>query len=618
MRRIVFYMFYDPQGQVDDYVSYKLEQLRTHAEHIVVISNSPLTEAGRAKLELVADAVWERENVGFDVGAYKEALDRFGHENLAEFDELILMNYTFFGPIGSFDPLFEDMDARALDFWGITEHGEVVPHPRTGVGSMPRHIQSHWIAVRRSLFTSDAFRSYWHEMPTITSYDESIDLHEARFTPHFSGLGFTFDVAYPEANYPSLHPIFDNAEMILRDGCPILKRRIFFHDPLYLDRKAILGRDVLDVVEERGYPTDLIFSNVVRSTKPRVLKTNFSLLEVLPEVDLGYDASKPLKVAAVAHIFYETMVDEMIDRFETLPSGFDLYVTTSDDAKKTAIEESLARRGVSGEVRVVASNAGRDISAFFVGCRDVIENDEYDLIVKLHSKKSLQDDYNVGTLFKRHLFENLLSSPGYTANVLRLFQQHPSLGMVFPPVIHMGYPTLGHAWFGNLDMAKREAKRLGITVPFDDSTPLSPYGSMFIARPEALRSITAAGYDYSDFPDENGYSDGSLSHVLERLVSYAALNAGFHIREVLNARFAGIYYSFLEYKLQAISQYLPGTAEEQVAVLSVPRPEEPTLAILKQRFMRRSPGLGAALRPGYNAARAAFRGARTALRHRAR
>lgn len=59
MRRIVFYMFYDPQGQVDDYVSYKLEKLREHSEHIVVISNSPLKETGREKLERVADAVWE-------------------------------------------------------------------------------------------------------------------------------------------------------------------------------------------------------------------------------------------------------------------------------------------------------------------------------------------------------------------------------------------------------------------------------------------------------------------------------------------------------------------------------------------------------------------------------
>ena len=83
MRRAVFYLFYDPQGQVDDYVLHTLGHLRARAEHIFVVSNSPLDAANRARLETVADTVWERENVGFDVWAYKEAmyvhgLDRLG------------------------------------------------------------------------------------------------------------------------------------------------------------------------------------------------------------------------------------------------------------------------------------------------------------------------------------------------------------------------------------------------------------------------------------------------------------------------------------------------------------------------------------------------------------
>ena len=64
MRRAVFYLFYDPQGQVDDYVLHTLGHLRKHAEHIFVVSNSPLDDANRARLESVADTVWERENVG--------------------------------------------------------------------------------------------------------------------------------------------------------------------------------------------------------------------------------------------------------------------------------------------------------------------------------------------------------------------------------------------------------------------------------------------------------------------------------------------------------------------------------------------------------------------------
>ncbi len=37
---------------------------------------------------------------------------------------------------------------------------------------------------------------------------------------------------------------------------------------------------------------------------------------------------------------------------------------------------------------------------------------------------------------------------------------------------------------------RRRPRRSAITVPFDDNTPLSAYGSFFIARPEALQTIT--------------------------------------------------------------------------------------------------------------------------------
>ena len=75
MRRAVFYLFYDPQGQVDDYVLHTLGHLRASTPS--TSSWSPTrrsTTTNRARLETVADTVWERENVGFDVWAYKEAM----------------------------------------------------------------------------------------------------------------------------------------------------------------------------------------------------------------------------------------------------------------------------------------------------------------------------------------------------------------------------------------------------------------------------------------------------------------------------------------------------------------------------------------------------------------
>ena len=140
--------------------------------------------------------------------------------------------------------------------------------------------------------------------------------------------------------------------------------------------------------------------------------------------------------------------------------------------------------------------------------------------------------------------------------------------MVFPPVYHIAYPTLGHAWFANKERAAQEATRLGITVPLDDNTPLSAYGSFFIARPETLKLITSHGYRHEDFPDESDYRDGALTHVVERLVSYAVLNTGHHCREVMNAELAAINYSYLEYRAIAVGSKLPAYPRAQIKRIS--------------------------------------------------
>ena len=620
-KRVAFYLFFDPEGQVDDYVVHKLSALREHVEHILVVSNSPISDEGKRRLATVADTVLERENKGFDVWGYKEAQEHFGWERLAEYDELILLNYTFFGPIFPFSELFDRMDAQDVDFWGITSHEAVTPHPHHGVGSMAGHIQSHWIAVRREMFLSDEYRSYWTDMPMITSYFDSIDRHEGRFTSHFASLGFVYELAFPSGDYPSQHPIFDNISLMLDDRLPILKRRIFFHDPDYLDRQAIIGRDVTDRLEEAGFPLDLIWSNVVRSAKPRVLHTNFSLLEILPDLEERDENGREIldrdqlgRTAVVVHLYYDELIDEIIDHAARVPGEVDLFITTTDETKRAAIRAAVDRRGWTErtEVRLVESNRGRDISAFFVGCADVLTDERYEFIVKIHGKKSVQDGWNAGQWFKRHLLENLLPNEGYAANLFALFQKHGTLGLVVPPVVHMGYPTLGHAWFLNKGPAGKLLRQLGVSTPLDDSTPVSPYGSMFIARREALRPIVDAGFTWDDFPGESGYQDGTLAHVLERIVSYAAHGEGFHTRTVMNARMAAISHTFLEYKLQELASFVPyGHAIEQVPYLTDvlgggPGAAPSPLGALKRYVQDRNPASAQALRPAYAVARKVY------------
>ena len=609
LRRIVFYLFFDPQGVVDDYVTYKLQALREHADHIFVVSNSTLTPEGRDKLESVADTVWARKNVGFDVWAYKEAMETFGMDRLGEFDELILMNYTFFGPMFPLAETFERMDAQELDFWGLTAHKSVDPNPFTGAtGVLPFHIQSHWIGVRKAMFTSLEFQQYWATMPMIRSYDDSVLHHEARFTQHFASKGFHYAIAFPPEDYPSDHPVFDNAVLMLDNRCPVVKRRIFFHEPSYLERNAILGRRVLERLEDTDYPVDLIWRNIVRSAEPRTLHTNFSMLSVLPDGDVGEIPDPAPRICVIAHVYYDDMVEEMMSYVSHIPAPYDLVVTTDTEAKRARILAALAPYDIAGvEVRVLESNRGRETSAFLVGCRDLLAPGRYDLICKVHSKRSAQDGYNLGMLFKHHMFDNLLSSPMYVSRLLGLFAKDQTLGMVFPPVINIGYPTLGHAWFTNRPAAVELAKDLGIHTTFDRSTPIAPYGGMFWCRPEALAAFTAHELKWEDFPDEAGWTDGGLPHVIERLYAYVVMNAGFHVRSVMTADWAEINYTFMEYKLQRVSSMLPAFTQEQVDYLEKVNTDGPLLVQLKEAVNTKYPRLSRSLRPGYKAARQAYR-----------
>ncbi len=618
MKRAGIFLFYDPEGKVDDYILGCLGSLQEHMDYLLVVSNSPLDETNRKRLESVSSEVMERKNVGYDVGAYRDGLRHLGWDHMGDYDELVLFNYTFFAPIHPWAGLFERTDKWDTDFWGITEHDEVRPHPFLPKLVMPRHIQSHWIAVRASLSTTKDWRTYWEDMPPIESYNDSIQWHESRFTGYFNALGYRHEVAYNVDDYPSANPVFDNANLLLQDGCPILKRRNLFHNPLHLDRFAIIGADMLEQARLAGYDTDLILSNLARTSKPRDLVTNAGLTWVVPQSasEETYAAAATQKVLAVAHIFYADMAEEILQRLSVLPKGYYLVATTSNEENQAQIRAVMERYGVEGEVRVVASNRGRDIGAFLVDCNDVLASGKWDIVVKIHSKKSVQDDYNAAQLFKTHLYDNLLNSRAHVANILAEFAAHPSLGMVLAPLPHMGYPTMGHAWFTNREPAQAVAKRLGINVPFDKDMPLATYGSMFIARPQALAKLVNAGFKPENFPVEGGYKDGSLAHVLERLMAYAALSEGFYVRPVLAPKWAEVYYGYLEYKLAAVSSFLPPFTIDQVPYLKAHGGPIPNvLASIKVNIMLRQPKVGNALKPAYRLVRKGAATVRKLHRH---
>src|SRR5262249_17852943 len=148
-----------------------------------------------------------------------------------------------------------------------------------------------------------------------------------------------------------------------------------------------------------------------------------------------------------AHIYYIDMLQELLSWTDNIPGEYDFIATTDNEEKKAEIETMLAGTSrIKNRFVLISQNRGRDISALLINCRDFFLDDRYDAVCRVHTKKSPQVHTAKSNVFKRHLFENLLHSPGYVANLLDIFRAQPSVGVVIPPIIHIAYPTLGHSW----------------------------------------------------------------------------------------------------------------------------------------------------------------------------
>lgn len=569
-RRLVIYVVYDRRGGVDEYVVHALAGLRDRASRILVVVNGSLTTEGRRRLEPVSDEILVRKNIGFDIWAHKEALDHVGAE-VREFDEVVLTNDTWFGPVRPYGPVFDRMDALDVDFWGMTDHAREEPNPFTGDGVLPYHLQSFWIAVRRNMLASDRWARYWRELPEMPTYFDAVLKHETVFTEIFVQAGFTAAVGFASDDYPTDHPALFNPTLLLDDGCPLVKRRPFFHWPVFLDRHAVIGRALVEKVAAYGYPMALILDNLARTVPAKVINTNLAMLEILPRTAVtASEDPTALSVLVVVHASGVASVAPLIERLAWFPAPVDVIVTTSEAGLVPALQDLLSTQSAhvrDAQVRVVPSPLGRDLSAFLIGCREELLSGRHDVFVKLHDRLPVRRGRTISQYFRRYMRDNLVGSPAYIQNLLALFVREPGLGVVMPPVIETGYATTGEGWSWYRGMGHEMADRLGIRVPLDGVTPLSPLGGMWAGRPAALRVLLDARFGYRDFRDRSREHVPDFQRLLERLITAAAGENGFHVRTVLDPEHASLTHLAVEYKVDQLAVNLPGYPVEQIQFL---------------------------------------------------
>lgn len=292
MKRLLIYFIYDDAGIVDDYILYALTKLKPFFCRTFVVANGVLTEEALLQLNSVVDYVLVRPNKGFDVWAYKAALDFHGWSELALYDEVVLMNYTIMGPVYELDDMFATMEERNVDFWGITkcfreDSPEAVEMWHNPLGYIPEHIQSSFTAFRRRLVTSSVFHNLWDTMPMIKSYYESGGTYEQVLTKNLAQEGFTWDCYTDYSSitkeYYGCCPLITAPLTVVRDlGSPFFKRRTFFTTKMEWPTAYPFVRDFFDYLRDNtAYDTGMIMKNLIRCCNQRDLMETMLLFNTI-------------------------------------------------------------------------------------------------------------------------------------------------------------------------------------------------------------------------------------------------------------------------------------------------------------------------------------------------
>ncbi|CAN7443504.1 rhamnan synthesis F family protein [Paraburkholderia hospita] len=227
------------------------------------------------------------------------------------------------------------------------------------------------------------------------------------------------------------------------------------------------------------------------------------------------------RTAVHIHAFYPDLLGDIVRRLTGNELRADLFVSVPSAAIAAECENVLSSyRAGSRTIRVVP-NSGRDIGPFVTEFS--AELLQYDVIGHFHTKKSVHVDPNSNLVpnWVNHLMETLLGGQHRAAEaVVSAFAHDPKLGLVFADDPHL----IG--WDKNLPFAKPLAQRLGLSV-LPEQFFSFPVGTMFWARPAALKALFESGLQWDDYPAEPLPIDGSMLHALERLLPSIVEHAGY-------------------------------------------------------------------------------------------
>ena len=348
------------------------------------------------------------------------------------------------------------------------------------------------------LFQMDKYINQIEQL-ALKAIDRSIKLKLDKDTIESSGL---LRVDYYRSTSMQAIKKDDLVKIYLRSWSRNLyRRKLFpgFHPGIYLEQHGLQAKanDALVDYLQVGKPTGPWAVDLI------TLEDN-----VLPQA-----ISSLSRTALHVHVYYPDIFPEMLKRLKKNQIRPDLLISVTSESARLIVARLLETYEAKVDIRVFP-NRGRNIGPLLTGFKESIQKN-YDLIGHLHTKKTADlESQAIGKIWYRFLLENLLGGKGAMMDkIISRMIEDKNVTMVFPDD-----PNI-------IDWGKnfKFAASLGLTNP---SRALNfPVGTMFWARPIALKPLFDLNFSWEDYPEEPLPYDGTLLHAIERSLGIFAIRS---------------------------------------------------------------------------------------------
>jgi uncharacterized protein Usg len=236
-----------------------------------------------------------------------------------------------------------------------------------------------------------------------------------------------------------------------------------------------------------------------------------------------------LKIGVLIHAYYLDVLPELLSFVKNINEKYTILISVCNGDKEKATE-ILKNFNQENYILKEVENIGYDIAPMFCAFREEIF--EFDIICKIHTKKSTHNTLEFGNEWRRHNLYHMLKNKTNTEKIIKEFNLDENLGIVFPP----GFQPI-------LDWMNKEGRSLiqienflpQILIPESYENWIWPVGSFFWFRPKALKLLFDQNFslndfspkDFSQYDDELNARDRTLAHSVERVFCYSAKLSGY-------------------------------------------------------------------------------------------